>query len=111
MAKIGRAGTDTSMRGLNALARVAVGGAFVLLAASVAACTTGSVLSLEPAVDVGSADRCRPTQPAPVRPCHPTLGSRRSPSDPFLVGYPADGCARAAVRPTCLPRRSTAAGS
>lgn len=35
------------------LARLRAGALFVLLAASVAACTTGSVLSLEPAVDVG----------------------------------------------------------
>ncbi len=35
------------------LAHLRAGAAFVVLAASVAACTTGSVLSLEPAVDVG----------------------------------------------------------
>lgn len=35
------------------LARLRAGAALVMLAASVAACTTGSVLSLEPAVDVG----------------------------------------------------------
>ena len=79
MAKIGRPGTDTSMRGPSALARFAVGGALVLLAASVAACTTGSVLSLQPAVDVGA-------QTAAVTP--PSGLQTLVPSDPFLAGYP-----------------------
>lgn len=69
----------------------------IVLAGSVAACTTGSVLSLEPAVDVGSstASIARMEQPAP-RLTEDTAGRPRAgtglqtlvPSDPYLIGYP-----------------------
>jgi len=67
MAKNGRAGMHMNMRRRNATVRAIFGGALGLLAASVAACTTGSVLSLEPAVDVGSSTASVPRieQPAP----------------------------------------------
>ena len=96
MAKNGCAGTDMTMRRRYATVRAIFGGAIILLAASVAACTTGSVLSLEPAVDVGSSTASVPRieQPAPrvemaaaVPP--PTTGLQTLvPSDPYLVGYP-----------------------
>jgi len=79
------------------------GSALVLLAA----CTTGSVLSLEPAVDVGSStaavSRVQPAYNAPpVEPVYPAPpvetaavvppqgGGMQTlvPSDPYLVGYP-----------------------
>jgi len=83
----------------------------LLLAASVAACTTGSVLSLEPAVDVGSstASVVRFEQPIPrvgeqpaprYEPALQTAPQTMAvvprggglqtlvPSDPYLVGYP-----------------------
>ncbi|MCX7303681.1 MAG: extensin family protein [Hyphomicrobiales bacterium] len=86
-------------------------GALTLLAVFVAACTTGSVLSLEPAVDVGSATAsvARFEQPvsrleAPPAPrfeqapqmnpetaaVMPRGGGLQTlvPSDPYLVGYP-----------------------
>ena len=67
----------------------------VLVAVSVAACTTGSVLSLEPAVDVGSSTASVPRieQPAPnvemAAMTPPTAGLQTLvPADPYLVGYP-----------------------
>jgi hypothetical protein len=95
MAKNSRAGMHTIMRRRNAMTRVTFGGALILLAASVAACTTGSVLSLQPAVDVGPSTASIPRieEPAPrvelaaVTP--PTAGLQTLvPSDPYLVGYP-----------------------
>jgi len=87
------------------LASLAGAGALLLL---VAACTTGSVLSLEPAVDVGSSTASVPRfdQPAPhiesqpvpsFEPAPQTAAVVRTPgaglqtlvpSDPYLVGYP-----------------------
>ncbi|MEP9389477.1 extensin family protein [Mesorhizobium sp. KR9-304] len=71
-------------------------GGLILLAASVAACTTGSVLSLEPAVDVGSSTAAVPRMASPAPPrvemaaiAPPTAGLQTLvPSDPYLVGYP-----------------------
>lgn len=77
--------------------RLLCAGALALLAASVAACTTGSVLSLEPAVDVGSSTSSVPRMeaPAPPRVEMAAVVSPRTtglqtlvPSDPYLVGYP-----------------------
>ncbi len=80
--------------------RIAFGGALVLLAASVAACTTGSVLSLEPAVDVGSSTSSVPrietaaVVPPPIDTAAvvspPRGGGLQTlvPSNPYLVGYP-----------------------
>lgn len=54
--------------------------ALLVIAASLAACTTGSVLSLEPAVDVGAQ-----TAAVPV----PATGMQSlSPSDPMMTAYP-----------------------
>ncbi len=68
------------------------GCALVLLAA----CTTGSVLSLEPAVDVGASTAAVPRIDTPAPPrvdmaaiTPPTTGMQTLvPSDPYLVGYP-----------------------
>ena len=75
-----------------------------LVAASVTACTTGSVLSLEPAVDVGSSTASVPRFETPAVPriemaavppvetaapaCRPSGLQTLVPSDPYLVGYP-----------------------
>lgn len=87
------------------LTRLAGAGALLLLAA---ACTTGSVLSLEPAVDVGSSTASVPRfdqplsaadqQPVPnfelapetaaMVPPRGTGLQTLVPSDPYLVGYP-----------------------
>ncbi len=86
--------------GASRLARRAVSG--VLIAASLAACTTGSVLSLEPAVDVGSSTASVPRieQPGPLEPQVPPVEMAAVvrpqgtglqtlvPSDPYLAGYP-----------------------
>lgn len=74
-----------------------LGGAIVLLAASVAACTTGSVLTLQPAVDVGTSTAAVPriespvmqsVETAAVRPPRATGLQTLVPSDPYLAGYP-----------------------
>jgi hypothetical protein len=90
---------------MHRLPGLAGAGAMLLL---VAACTTGSVLSLEPAVDVGSSTASVPRfdQPVPHVEAQPVPGfepaSRTAavmrtpgaglqtlvPSDPYLVGYP-----------------------
>lgn len=76
--------------------RLTLGGALIALVA-VASCTTGSVLSLEPAVDVGSSTasitRVEQTVPsvetaAMVRPRQGTGLQTLVPSDPYLAGYP-----------------------
>jgi hypothetical protein len=98
MANDGRACLPRSSRARRLLSASLFGGALALLAA----CTTGSVLSLEPAVDVGASTATVPRietpapryeQPAPsvqlaaVPP--PTTGLQTLvPSDPYLVGYP-----------------------
>jgi hypothetical protein len=96
MANDGRACPQASSRAKQAWPRSLFGGTLIFLAASVAACTTGSVLSLEPAVDVGSSTAAVPrietsappqVEIAAVTP--PTTGLQTLvPSDPYLVGYP-----------------------
>ena len=85
------------------LPRSILGGVIVLVAASVTACTTGSVLSLEPAVDVGSSTASVPRFETPAVPriemaavppvetaalVPPSGLQTLVPSDPYLVGYP-----------------------
>ena len=98
MANDGRACLPRSSRTRRLLSASLFGGALALLAA----CTTGSVLSLEPAVDVGASTATVPRvetpapryeQPQPsvqlaaVPP--PTTGLQTLvPADPSLVGYP-----------------------
>jgi hypothetical protein len=53
MANLGRARTPALVGEKNRTSRALFAGALVVICASVAACTTGSVLNLEPAVDVG----------------------------------------------------------
>jgi hypothetical protein len=94
MANPGRAGLPHSSRAKRLLSASLFGGALVLLAA----CTTGSVLSLEPAVDVGSstaavpriepAYAAAPVETAAVVPPQTTGLQTLVPSDPYLVGYP-----------------------
>jgi hypothetical protein len=103
MAYPGRACLPPSSRARLLLSASLFGGALLLLAA----CTTGNVLSLEPAVDVGSSTSAVPRiQPAyaapPVEPAYPAPQVETAavvppqggglqtlvPSDPYLVGYP-----------------------
>jgi len=80
------------------LPRLALAGALALFAASVAACTTGSVLSLEPAVDVGPSTASIPRIDVPAAAPGPAVQTAAIapavglqtlvPSDPYLVGYP-----------------------
>jgi hypothetical protein len=103
MANDGRACLPPRMGARRALSAGFFGGALALLAA----CTTGSVLNLEPAVDVGSSTsavpRVQPVYAAPtVEPGYsapqvetaavvpPQGGGLQTlvPSDPYLVGYP-----------------------
>jgi hypothetical protein len=59
---------------------LAIGACAILALAAVSACTTGSVLSLEPAVDVGTTTAALPAYPAM---------QSVAPSDPYIsVGYP-----------------------
>ncbi|HEY6633259.1 MAG TPA: extensin family protein [Rhizobiaceae bacterium] len=101
-----------SSRAKRLLRGSACGGALLLLAA----CTTGSVLSLEPAVDVGSSTaavpRVEPTYAAPVAapvvtaavvPPQTTGLQRLVPSDPYLVGYPRMDPPMAAPDSSYLP--------
>ena len=127
MANDGRACLQASTRAATRLRsptrRGLFGGALILLAASVAACTTGSVLSLEPAVDVGSSTAAVPRIETPVQPSvetaavmPPTTGLQTLvPSDPYLVGYPRMDppvAPQMEVRPTtCRRKRSTAAAN
>jgi hypothetical protein len=80
MASTDRAGDSgfASRRGRPVAGRGAVSGAALLLALAAAACTSGSLLRLEPAVDVGPAAAA--LQPAPL--------PGPVPSDPVLVSYP-----------------------
>lgn len=94
MANLGSVCPKPSLRARRLLAGSLFGGALVLLAA----CTTGSVLSLEPAVDVGSptaavpriqpAYAAAPVATAAVVPPRTTGLQTLVPSDPYLVGYP-----------------------
>jgi hypothetical protein len=82
------------------LPRILLSGALAMMAVSVAACTTGSVLNLEPAVDVGASTAGVPRIDTPVAPAietaavvppsAPPSGGLQTliPSDPYLVGYP-----------------------
>jgi hypothetical protein len=93
MANDGRAGQPRPVREIlretHRLPRLLVGGAFLLLAAAAAACTTGSVLSLEPAVDVGSSTAAVPKVDTAAFTPRSGVGLQTLvPSDPFLVGYP-----------------------
>ncbi len=88
MANDGRAGQPRTTRESQRLPRLFLGGAFLLLAATVAACTTGSVLSLEPAVDVGSSTAAVPKADIATVTPRSDVGLQTLPSDPFLVGYP-----------------------
>ena len=72
------------------LSRALVGAALTLLG-SVAACTTGSVLSLEPAVDVGAQTAALPRPvAAPVPVVQSSGGGLQDlvPSNPMMVAYP-----------------------
>lgn len=89
MANDGRASQPRPDRERFRLPRLFAGGAVTAFALLVAACTTGSVLSLEPAVDVGASTAAVPrVETAVARP--PTGDGLQTlvPSDPFLVGYP-----------------------
>jgi hypothetical protein len=97
MANDRRANLPPSSGARRVLSGSLFGGALVFVAASVAACTTGSVLSLEPAVDVGpttaAVPRIETTAPprvetAAITPPETTGLQTLVPSDPYLVGYP-----------------------
>jgi hypothetical protein len=87
-----RACPPSSLRARRVVSASLFGGALVLLAA----CTTGSVLSLQPAVDVGSSTAAVPRMDNPAPPrvemaavMPPTTGLQTLvPSDPYLAGYP-----------------------
>ncbi|MEW9804652.1 extensin family protein [Mesorhizobium sp. ZMM04-5] len=71
--------------------RIQAAGVLALLAISAAACTTGSVLNLEPAVDVGASTAGVPRveTAAVIAPPAPGVGLQTLvPSDPYLIGYP-----------------------
>jgi len=114
MANPGRASLPHSSRATRLLSTSLFAGALALLAA----CTTGSVLSLEPAVDVGSSTaavpRIEPAYAAPpvetaavVPPqtmAPQTTGPQTlAPSDPYLVGYPRMDPPIAAPQTNYLP--------
>ena len=96
MANDGRACLQASTRAPARPGRRLPRALFIGALALLAACTTGSVLNLEPAVDVGASTATIPRFDTPAPPrietaavVPPTSGLQTLvPSDPYLVGYP-----------------------
>ena len=79
------AGKEEAMPRLDGIKRAIFGCSLLALVTTIAACTTGSVLSLQPAVDVGSQTAAIPLAPAPMQPA-PASTTLQPPA--VLAGYP-----------------------
>ncbi len=94
MAKDNPAGMQSRSRRPGPATRAACLGSLMFVAAAMAACNTGSVLSLEPAVDVGAQTAALP---------QPTVLQSIAPSNPIMASYPRLLSPMPEMEPDVLP--------